>query len=466
MDELTENDSLEEAASKQTSYVENLSVVNKTNAVVASQDIFNGNGLLVARAGCRITEHVSDIIVQHKLVTPLEESVKLENSLTNTAINKAIAEVLIKYPDLGKIHETCNFQKQLDRILSSSILKSILLQELTVMRECFPVHFEKTLFCAWLSALMATKLGMKDHIVYDAFLSGLFHDIGFLHISPDIVNKKGNLSAAEWRAIQCHVVIGQMLAKKIYGSDSAICKSVLEHHERCDGSGYPLGKFGDEIDIMSKIVGMADSIQAIRVDKFSKCKRNMSDILPYLKMNKYTYSLEVSNVMHTIISKSGLSPSAVNPLGDIESLVTHLEYMGKNMQGSVVCLQDLLRYDESHENGVLLKKLLAIAKPVSIMISSSGLVADEIINWLSLMKKNKTEREEDHLIDVELMYSELYWQLKRVCKTMKACLGENDNDFSEEYRVMIEMNNTQIESFLDKVDKALETVYRVRDAAG
>ena len=110
-----EQEPIEEVADKQNSYATNLAEVNKKNDVMATEDIFNENGLLVAKKGTRINNDTAERIVQHKLITPLEEQVKLENSLDGKKLSEGFNYLINNYEDLKQIHDVYEFQKTIDR---------------------------------------------------------------------------------------------------------------------------------------------------------------------------------------------------------------------------------------------------------------------------------------------------------------------------------------------------------------
>ncbi len=248
-----------------------------------------------------------------------------------------------------------------------------------------------------------------------------------LHISPDIIYKKGQLTPAEWRAIQSHVILGHLLIKRLYGGASGAVMAVLEHHEGCDGSGYSVGRTDEQLGVAGQVVGIADSIQAIRMGQFSSCGRNLRDVMPYLHMNSRTHFPAVYETVCSILARSGLHPSCANPFGDIDDLVGHLLARGKKLRKAVALLQKLdiagLGNAENHHG-----KLLKIVKPVVSMITSSGLVASEVIAWLEHLKREPSDGVLSDLTEMELMQNELYWRLKKVCRAIDQCLDANEHD--------------------------------------
>lgn len=448
MVEMPSEDLLKDVASQQKHYVIHLAEVNKSNDVISTQDIFNQNGLLVARKGARINHEVAERILQHRLLKPLQEQVLLENTLSKDELQEDIRFFIHKYPDVMHIHSVYGFQETIDLLFKSDVLYQVLLQELTIMRQCLSIEYEKTLFCAWLSVLIAKELGMQADLIKLAFLAGVTHDIGLLHISPGVMHKKEKLTANEWRTIQSHVIIGHLLLQKLDGENSVAANAVLEHHECCDGSGYPVGKTGEQLDIMGQIIGMADSIEALRVNDFSRCGRNLRDLVPYLHMNKHTHSVNVYNSVCSILQKSGLRPSNVNPLGDMKALASHLKARGKRLQQAVELLDKVLELCALEKRANYYCKLTRVAQPVAFMLKSSGLVESEILDWLEVLQIESDNSDEGHLTEMDIMQNELCWQLKKVCKALNEYIDKDCYFIAPEQKNELWKISTQIEASL------------------
>lgn len=93
-------------------------------------------------------------------------------------------------------------------------------------------------------------------------LCGLLHDIGKARIPDEILNKPGKLTDEEFELVKQHPKLGYDILKN-QNLDSHIKKSALMHHERCDGSGYPLGLTEDALDEFAMIISIADVYDAM-----------------------------------------------------------------------------------------------------------------------------------------------------------------------------------------------------------
>lgn len=113
-----------------------------------------------------------------------------------------------------------------------------------------------------LACAIAYEMGYSDDFVMNIALGAMIHDIGKIYISSGILNKPGKLSDLEYQILQTHPTYGYDVAREI-NFPIQIPLMILQHHEHVDGSGYPQGLTGDQILIESKILAVADVIEAI-----------------------------------------------------------------------------------------------------------------------------------------------------------------------------------------------------------
>ena len=94
----------------------------------------------------------------------------------------------------------------------------------------------------------------------------LLHDIGKIGVPDAILRKPAKLTDEEWVRMREHPVHGQQILRGIKFLEGA-ARVVAQHHEKWDGSGYPLGLKGEEIDICARIFSVADAFDAITSDR-------------------------------------------------------------------------------------------------------------------------------------------------------------------------------------------------------
>ena len=113
-----------------------------------------------------------------------------------------------------------------------------------------------------LAVAVARKLTLDERLADGLRLASAVHDIGKIAVPAEILSKPGRLSENEFEIIKTHPQVGYDILKSIE-FDWPIAFTVLAHHERLDGSGYPLGLGGDDLPTESRVLAVADVVEAM-----------------------------------------------------------------------------------------------------------------------------------------------------------------------------------------------------------
>ncbi len=112
----------------------------------------------------------------------------------------------------------------------------------------------------------ALNFTFKTMQYFDLSYAALLHDIGKINVGKDVLNKKGRLNSKERMGIIRHSTQGAFLVSNIPRLKN-IANIILHHHERFDGSGYPMGIAGEQIPLFSRIISVADTFDAMTSDR-------------------------------------------------------------------------------------------------------------------------------------------------------------------------------------------------------
>jgi HD-GYP domain-containing protein (c-di-GMP phosphodiesterase class II) len=169
--------------------------------------------------------------------------------------------------------------EQLAHLLNRNDL--LLCDMVTVMLHDYSTYTHIT-HVATYSIILAVKLGITDaRELTEIAKGGLLHDIGKRFISLDILEKPGRLDSGEQRLIRDHPRCGfSELCFREEMSWGALMM-VYQHHERCDGTGYPVGFTGDEIHPWAKICAIADVFDAMSSDRSYQSGKPISEVCEY-----------------------------------------------------------------------------------------------------------------------------------------------------------------------------------------
>jgi putative two-component system response regulator len=113
-----------------------------------------------------------------------------------------------------------------------------------------------------LATEIAMRMGLDSEQKMAIKYSGLLHDIGKLRVPEAILNRPGKLLSMEFDVLKIHPEIGSSILESIQ-SPWPLARIVLEHHERLDGSGYPNGLTENEILLESRVLAVADVMEAM-----------------------------------------------------------------------------------------------------------------------------------------------------------------------------------------------------------
>ncbi|MCW9035744.1 MAG: HD domain-containing protein [Rhodospirillales bacterium] len=119
------------------------------------------------------------------------------------------------------------------------------------------------------SRAIAEAMGQSGEFIRTIHYSAQMHDVGKIHVNPDILKKPGRLTDDEFTAMKSHPVYGA----KILGDSPRMAMAAeiaLGHHEKYNGKGYPNGLSGDDIPLSARIVGVVDVYDALRQERVYK----------------------------------------------------------------------------------------------------------------------------------------------------------------------------------------------------
>ena len=146
---------------------------------------------------------------------------------------------------------------------------------------------------ALISYVIGKWMNMDGTKLENLLCAGLLHDIGKARIKDSILDKEADLTPDEIEKIMAHPVVGYKIISSVNLFNIQILQGILFHHERMDGSGYPLELKGEKINIYSRIIAVADSYDAITTNKVYRKKDSPLKALEEIQENS-TQQLDVA----------------------------------------------------------------------------------------------------------------------------------------------------------------------------
>jgi len=129
---------------------------------------------------------------------------------------------------------------------------------------------------------LAEAIRLSPDEVANVSTAALLHDIGKIGIPDKVLNKKGKLNEEDWKAIKAHPKLGATIIRNIPHLAPCV-NSILYHHERWDGGGYPEGLKGEEIPIEARILAIADTFEAMTSTRPYRPALHLEEIIKELR---------------------------------------------------------------------------------------------------------------------------------------------------------------------------------------
>lgn len=152
------------------------------------------------------------------------------------------------------------------------------------------------------SVLIAEELGYDEKSKEQLRKATLLHDIGKIGIPDRILNKPERLTDEEYAIMKSHVVKGAEILKS-FTLIEHVEEGALYHHERYDGKGYVHGLKGEEIPLNARIIGIADTFDAMTANRVYRKQLDMDYVLNELKKGRGTqFDPELVDIMLRLIA--------------------------------------------------------------------------------------------------------------------------------------------------------------------
>ena len=153
------------------------------------------------------------------------------------------------------------------------------------------------------SRMIAKRMGKSKKEQEEIYRAGLLHDVGKIRVPVDIINKPGRLTEDEFNIIKLHPVTGYHILKGISGN-SNIAIAAKYHHERYDGKGYPHGMEGENIPEMARILGVADSYDAMTSNRSYRNALPQDVVRSEIEKGKGTqFDADIADIMLQMIDE-------------------------------------------------------------------------------------------------------------------------------------------------------------------
>lgn len=278
-----------------------------------AKDVFTNDGRILLLKGFVIKPRYIQRLLAYKV-----DYVYVEEELVPV---KKIDEELIYedvYCNIKSVMESARLDKPLDikslREIVYELVRHILNDDtlfmaLTGIRDIDNYTFLHSVDVCIYSVITAKALGMPIHEIRELALAAVLHDIGKCRIPPEILNKPGKLTDEEFFIMKHQSVYGMEIAEKTPDLTPSIPRIICQHHERWNGSGYPIGLKNYDIDRMARIISIADVYDALTANRVYRKRYMPHEAAEYIMSQTELYF--DPNLLNTFINSIAIYPENI-----------------------------------------------------------------------------------------------------------------------------------------------------------
>lgn len=288
--------------------------------MVLSKSIHNANGTALLKKDIKLTKryiqkieelgligvYIDDRLSRDiKVEDVINEELRLEATRGVQTIFNSVASSKGDPMDMTK--EVSSASKIVDNIINNLLKSQYLMVNMVDIKIFDERTFAHSVNVAVLSLIMGVSMKMSDKELYELGVGALLHDIGKAFIPPEILNKPGKLTEKEMEIMKTHATIGYEHMRDNSSIPEKSQLAILEHHERFDGSGYPIGKADQEISKFAKIIAICDVYDALTSKRAYKEAQLPSETIEYIMGSADT--LFDIDLVRVFCSKVAIYPS-------------------------------------------------------------------------------------------------------------------------------------------------------------
>lgn len=279
-----------------------IDIINLKAGMITSDDIVF-NGTVLVGKGVKLTDQMLDKLKSLYAFDKVEvlsnektskEAIAIEearNTLKN--VSTSVEYIFTSSTNL-KSSNTNEINEYAKNLLSQVKLNNNMIKSIILSGSGEDSIYMHSVNVAVLSYLLGKWSNMPESKLHALIYASLLHDFGKTKIDKKIIDKAAKLTDSEFEIIKTHPVLAYNDIKDIPFISQSVLYGVLMHHERCDGSGYPLKLTGDQIHEFAKIIAIADTFDAINSNRCYKERKKPLQSLKIIKeesLNKLDYSL-------------------------------------------------------------------------------------------------------------------------------------------------------------------------------
>lgn len=263
-------------------------VRNLKGEEVLAKAVLDNEGKLLLKSGVKLTRSQANLLKQNGIFFVYVEDKNLEDIGPNKELSKFKETALKSMP--GVFRGLCHSEGKAveESLVSVDNLVEFIIRQGDINTNLYELnqYDDYTYIHCIDTGIMAVFLGKSLELSMEELknlgISAMLHDIGKIKISDKIINKKGPLNPEEYEEIRKHPIYGYNILKDAGVKNIEILSAVIEHHEKVNGTGYPLAIKGNKITKFAKIISVCDVFTAVSANRSYRSRFSPNEAYEYV----------------------------------------------------------------------------------------------------------------------------------------------------------------------------------------
>ena len=254
-----------------------------------ARTVFSSEGGVLLMQGIELKENYLELLKRRGvneiyLEDDLSEGIEVHDVINENTRNEAVTlvrKIMTEYSFFDTV-DVENVKSVVNKIVDELLSNDDILYNLTEIKTVDDYTFGHSVSVCILSLITGIGIGLDTAQLRELGIGAILHDIGKLCIPRDILTKPCQLTIEEFEEIKKHTLLGYELLKRSGQLNLISSYIALGHHERYDGSGYPLRLKNGEIQLYARIVAVADVYDALTSDRVYRKKLKPHEVYEYI----------------------------------------------------------------------------------------------------------------------------------------------------------------------------------------
>jgi hypothetical protein len=378
-----------------------INALSETHEVLASEDICDENGMKLWAKGKPVSKALQERLLARKLRVPLELTLEVQGGASKETVVARARELCEAEPDLAALLGL-GARGVLAALGEAPIEKALRLL-LTCSQNTPAAGFDHAVKVAMLAAAMGLRGNLPQRELDHLVIGALAHDVGELYVNPEYLHNPRPLGLAEWQHVAVHPLIGKKVIAELTQLNPAVGDIIAGHHEREDGSGYPLRSLKPAQSRAARLVALAETMSGLLGARDNRLGR----LAVALKLVPGEFSADVLNLMMPRVENRALEVPAHFDTMQASATVAHVETVLREARQLVRGLA------ETHpERQRMAAKAAESLARLEASLHSTGLPQLAPGAWDEMCEQGKA----DAYLELEMVPREILWRLRHLAR--------------------------------------------------